>query len=254
MQTIRPYLLVLFLVIGSGQLWAQFNEERDNSGKVLLPTISYGYYIPQGDLSNRFGTLNELGLSLSLLTEKGFEFGIDGTFFFGREVKEDVLAALRGPDGSIIGNTRSIANVELRMRGFYTGLYLGKLFPLSKDYNKSGILTRLHVGLFQHKIRVQDDPESFVPQLDDEYKKGYDRLSNGLAIKEFIGYQFLSRNRLINFFAGIEMMQGFTQSRRDFNFDTRTMEDESRLDLTFGFRAGWTLPFYIGQNTEEIYY
>jgi hypothetical protein len=58
----------------------------------------------------------------------------------------------------------------------------------------------------------------------------------------------------LNFLAGFEFYQGFTQGRRSFNFDTRSRESEKRLDLLFGVRLGWTLPFYVGENADEIQY
>jgi hypothetical protein len=93
-----------------------------------------------------------------------------------------------------------------------------------------------------------------VPQLTGNYKKGYDRLTNGLAINEFIGYQMLSTNKRVNFYFGFEFTQGFTQSRRDFDFDTRSADTQKRFDSLMGIRAGWILPFYVGKGAAEIYY
>ena len=133
------------------------------------------------------------------------------------------------------------------------GALIGKLFSLSDVNPRSGIRFTISSGLLQHKIRIQDDPVRDVPQLSTEYRKGYDRLTNGLTFNEFIGYQMLSRNRRINFYAGLEFTQAFTKSRRDFNFDTMTAETENRVDLLYGFRVGWVLPFYFG-NAGDIYY
>jgi hypothetical protein len=110
------------------------------------------------------------------------------------------------------------------------------------------------MGLFQHKIRIQDDPQVVVSSLAGDYKKGYDRLTNGLAITEFIGYQHFAKNRLINFYAGIELTQGFTQNRRDYNFDTFERDDAKRFDGLVGFKLGWVLPFYLSDNPDEIFY
>ena len=252
------YYLLLFLALlfcSNTHLLAQVEYDSDtNSGGVLLAGLTYGGHIPGGDLADRFGKAFDLGLGIDYISKNNWIFGLEGLLLFGQEVKEDVLASLRTPDGGIIGNTRSYANVELRERGLYFGAVVGRLISLSSTNKRSGIRLTLGGGLLQHKIRIQDDPQSFVPQLDDEYKKGYDRLSNGLAFTEYIGYQLLSNNRLINFHAGFEFRQAFTKSRRDFNFDTRMKEEDNRLDLTFGFKVGWFLPFYIGQPTETIYY
>ena len=110
------------------------------------------------------------------------------------------------------------------------------------------------VGIFQHKIRVQEDPNSFVPIIAGEYKKGWDRLSNGLALRQFVGYQHLSLNGLVNFYAGFEFMQAFTQNRRVQDFKLMTKLDEKRFDLMYGIKVGWTLPFTVGVNANQIYY
>ena len=135
------------------------------------------------------------------------------------------------------------------------GAHVGKLIPVGFSNPRSGLRLTVSAGLLQHKIRIQDDPLSFVPHLDDDYKKGYDKLSNGLAFTEFVGYQLLSTNKRINFFAGFEFTQGFTMNRRAFDFDTRQQDTANRVDLNVGFRVGWVLPFYVGQRaSEEIYY
>ncbi|NUN99697.1 MAG: hypothetical protein HUU01_03670 [Saprospiraceae bacterium] len=228
-----------------------------NADNALLLHISYAVQMPGGDLSKRFGTNFDVGGGLEWMTAKGnWIIGIEGGYLFGSTVKTDVLANLRTPEGFIIGNDRSYADIQLRERGFHGTLLLGKLFSLpSPSVNaRTGIRVTLGGGFLQHKIRIQDDPSRSVPQLSEEYKKGYDRLSNGFLLTQFIGYQYLGADRRANFFAGIECSQGFTQSRRDFNFDTRSTDTAKRLDLLFGIRIGWTLPFYLNSNPDKIYY
>jgi hypothetical protein len=53
---------------------------------------------------------------------------------------------------------------------------------------------------------------------------------------------------------GLELTQAFTQSRRSYNFDTRSTDTESRQDFLTGFKIGWTLPLYLGENADEINY
>lgn len=98
-------------------------------------------------------------------------------------------------------------------------------------------------GLLQHKIRIETIGNT-VPQLDKEYKKGYDRLSNGLSLHEMIGYYHFGNKHLINFYAGFEFIQAFTENRRSYNFDEMKKDETKRVDLLFGIRAGWMLPVY----------
>ena len=107
-------------------------------------------------------------------------------------------------------------------------------------------------GLLRHWIRIQDDNSS-VTQLTGDYKKGYDRLTGGLALSQFIGWQSLAADRRSNWLIGLEFNEGFTNTLRDWDFNERRKLDESRLDIRIGLRVAWTLPFYQGKS-EEIYY
>ncbi|MEO1518295.1 MAG: hypothetical protein AAFV95_24975 [Bacteroidota bacterium] len=250
----RLFFLVVFCLGLSCWCTAQEQRVYDNDHPVLLATITGGVSWPGADMAKRFDRNLSVGLAPEWITKNNWIFGVDYQFHFGRFVREDVIANLRTPDGLIVGNTRSFAAIVLRQRGFYAGAHVAKLINLDPNSNRSGLRLGVGMGLLQHKIRIQDDPESFVPSLDETYKKGYDRLTNGLAFQQFVGYQLLSSNRLINFYLGFEFTQGFTQNRRSFNFDTRTADTAKRLDLLYAIKIGWSLPFYIGESGEEIFY
>lgn len=229
-------------------------QDRINDTDVLNLGFDYSFQVPGADLKDRFGSSTGLGGKLEYLFKNNLSLSVDGSFIFGRRVKEDPINSLRDSDSLFIGNNFSQANIFLRQRGFYMGFSVGKLFPILKNNKRSGIKVDLGVGLFQHKIRIQDDPESFVPIVAGEYKKGFDRLSNGLSLRQFIGYQHLANNRLINFYAGFEFIEAFTQNRRSINYDTMMVDETERFDLLTSFKIGWILPFYIGDKGEEIYY
>jgi len=229
------------------------NAQR-NLGTALLFNMNYATHIPAGDLSKRFGTNLYLGGGLEIMTSKNnYIFGLEGGVIFGNNVKEDVISTLRTPEGFIVAGLNGPVSVDLRERGMYLAALIGKLFPISEKNKRAGIRGTLGLGFLQHKVRIQDNSNS-APQINSEYRKGYDRLSNGLSLNQFIGYQVLSNNRRVNFIIGLEFTQAFTKSRRDFNFDTRSRDDSNRIDLLFGIRAGWTLPFYFGESLETIYY
>ncbi|PHN07611.1 hypothetical protein [Flavilitoribacter nigricans] len=250
----RYLTTIIFLIFFSGGLRAQVNEAR-NSGSALLLNFSYGLHLPGADLQERFGLNFSPGVEVSYITDqKNWILSLQSSFQFGSEVKNDVLAGLRTAEGFIIANDRAVADIQLRERGFYLGLGIGKLIGLSPKNYRSGIRLDLGVGLLQHQIRIQDDPVRTVAALTGDYRKGYDRLSNGPALRQFIGYQVLSLDKRANFFAGVELIQGFTRSRRDYDFASQQQDLSQRLDLLYGFRLGLTLPFYVGQSPDGIYY
>lgn len=224
-----------------------------NSGKVILLNFGYGPQIPIGELADRFGNNFAAEVSADFMTANNWTFGVQGQFLFGSEVKEDVLASLRTETGDIIGNDREPADIQLRQRGSYYGVRAGKLIGLSKNNDRTGIRINLGAGLLQHRIRIQDDPFRTVPQLTGEYAKGYDRLTNGLALHQFIGYQTIGKTNGVNLTIGFEFFEGFTQNRRSFDFDRQAADTEQRLDLLAGLRFSFSLPFYQG-NAEEIFY
>lgn len=224
-------------------------EER-NKGKAILLHLTFGVHLPVGDMADRFGPDGNFGIGLEYLTANNFILGADGYYLFGTKVNEDPLVILRTPEGDIIGNDRLLASVALRERGYYFGGLAGKLFTFNEK--RTGILLTFGAGLLRHWIRIQDDNSS-VTQLTGDYKKGYDRLTGGLALNQFIGWQNLAPNRRSNWLIGIEFNEGFTNTLRDWDFNDMRKLDDNRLDLRIGLRVAWTLPFYQGP-AEEIFY
>jgi hypothetical protein len=154
-----------------------------------------------------------------------------------------LLSNLLTSRGEILDEQGQIATMFIQERGFNVFLHGGKLFPIIGPNLNSGLLITAGVGLIQHKIRLEHQ-EAKITQLEGDYLKGYDRLTNGLSVNQFIGYYHLSNNRLINFYIGAQATEGFTQSRREWNLDTQTQDTAQRLDMLFGLRAGWILNLY----------
>lgn len=229
---------------------------QDFPSKLYHVSFEYGVHAPGADLKDRFGTNFQAGIHIERIQLKsGLLFGLSSHFLFGNVVKEDVLTNLRTSDGGIIGNDRLFATVVLRQRGLNTQAYIGKIFKVIDGHYSSGIKITIGAGVLQHKIRVQDDSRS-VTELTGEYLKGYDRLTNGLAINTFIGYQHIGKNRRINFIAGFDFVMAFTQSRRDFDFALMMADETRRTDMLSGFKVGWMLPIGAGaeRTPEEIIY
>lgn len=256
MRTNTKLMLCCFLVVCFGCRWAEPLEAQSapkREDAAILFQLGYGPQLPLGDLSDRFGSSWAFSGSLDwLLSERTLQLGLQTQYFFGTNVKEDVLSGLRTVDGFIIGNDRSPADIQQRMRGIYVGLRLSTMLHQS-DNRRTGILLRLGAGYLQHRIRIQDDPERTVNQLVGAYRQGYDQLSGGPAFYQFIGWQQLNPQGSVNFYIGLEAWQAFTQPLRDFNFSTLQATTGNRFDALLGIRLGWILPFYLS-NPDTIYY
>ena len=221
----------------------------------LSISATFGAQTPSGDLSARFGNNLAVGIGIEYIKiPSGWVFNIESTYIFGTTVKEDVLKLLRTADGNIINDLNAYADVSLRERGLYTGANVGKIFKLHDDGNRfGGIRLSVGGGWLYHKIRIQDNQDA-VPQLSGDYARGYDRFSAGVAVNQFIGYQMVSRDRTINFYIGLEAIEGFTKNQRGFNFDTGVRDDRKRIDVLYGIKAGWQLAIFTNQKAEEIEY
>jgi hypothetical protein len=249
----------LFSILLVSNLLQAQSRSKDNHGLALNLNIGLLGQLSGGDLKARFGNNNAFSLSAELMTERGnWIFGGEYSYLAGKTVKEDPLVHLYNiidPDqgNKIYGNDFQATSAFLRERGFWAGGYIGKLIPFNATHHRTGLRVTIGVGHLQHKIRLQDDTQS-ITQFENPYIKGYDRLTGGLYVSEFVGYQILSSNRRINFTIGFDFMQGFTKSMRDWDWDKKSKDTTAKRDYLNGLRMTWTLPFYIGENVEQIYY
>nr|MBS0038377.1 hypothetical protein [Saprospiraceae bacterium] len=235
--------LIQILVITLFTFTTSLSAQEDV--RALFFNIKYGFNIPGADLADRFGSHFNAGLDVEYFQGRNNLFyGLQGNFIFGTNVEEDVLASLRTSEGQIIGRDMSFALVEMRQRGVMFGGHIGKLFPFGSSEANSGLRLTLGGGMMIHQIAIKDDKNT-VNQVRNDYGKGYNRKTVGPYLHQFVGYQLLSEDRRINFRFGFTFHQGFTQSVRSVDFDTKMTDDRNRLDLMYGIELGWILPIFL---------
>ena len=239
----------IFLILVS-QVYGQNLEQNPSleNSTLLLPRLSYGLDIPLADFSTRFGSHFNLGIQVGYLTKRNFYIQLGYNYLFGNNVQEDVLSNLRTVEGGIIGRDMQFADIVLRMRGSQLSAQAGHLFPLGKQDHRKGILVTAGVGVLQHRVRIQDE-NAAVNQIVEPYGKGYDRLTEGISLHQSIGYLYLSADRMANFYFGMTMMEGFTSSVREYNYNQQLKDSQNRNDLSIGFQIGWIIPIYLSSTT-----
>ena len=231
------------------------SETKNESISTPLVGIHWGGNLPGADLLARYGFLNNLGFSAGYKLENQWYFGLDANFIFGNKVKTTGLFDhLIDDKGNITDINGDIANVLVFPRGFNANVSIGRLFPMSKTNENSGILVHGGVGSLLHHMRIETN-DQVVPQIELEYKRGYDRMTTGLNFHQFVGYSFLNNGGPLNFYAGIYFQQGLTYNRRSINFDQPDVpvSTSMRLDLQTGIRVGWYIPFY-SKKPKDFYY
>jgi hypothetical protein len=244
---------LLFVVICNISAKSQINP-KDSAFAIPLIFGNYAYQFPEGHLKQRFGSNSAIGAMFLYKTKKNWVLGIDGNFIFSQNVKElDLFSNIATSQGMLIQHNGMLATISFFQRGFLSSLKAGKIFPVFGPNKNSGIMVLGSGGLLQHKIRIHN-PGNQVPQIQGDYKKGYDRLTNGFAASGFLGYMYLSNNRLYNFFAGVEFVHAWTQSRRDIDFDTMIKDETKRRDILYGAKVGWIIPIYKKMPQRYYYY
>lgn len=228
---------------------------QTQSGWIIQAIV--GGSSPMGDLSKRFGNSGEVGAGLAYKTASGWLFGLDGTFIFGNKVKEDPLYNLRTSEGIIVTQDGTPSTLNLQQRGFKAPFVkVGKIFHRAygrRASANSGFLLQVGGGFLQHKIRYEKVSGGDVGQLSSQYQTGYNRLCNGFALSESVGYMSFSNRKGLNCYIGLELMQGFTQAKY-IDFDTRQKDPKNRLDGTISLKFIWLLPILQRDEQEEYYY
>lgn len=249
MQKIAILLTILVIPFFAA---AQKTASKDTVTQMLLIDFSFAPQLPAGDMSDRFGWNSNVGSGFSLKTKNNLLFNLSGYFLFGDQIEEnEILDNLRTQREAILGIDGKYAEIRLFERGYHIAAGIGKLYPWIGPNANSGVLFMLHAGFLQHKIKI-DAIGNTVPTLNEEYKKGYDRLSNGLAFTQSVRYMHIPHRSFFNFYAGLEITEGFTKNRRSYNFDTMTADEDSRLDILLGARFGIIIP--INRKAAEFYY
>ncbi len=210
-RLIKLVASLIFIVSWNHSGWAQSEEQDFGTGIYLGAT--YGVHWPGADLADRFGRNFALGGNLEVVKGQKWIFGLEGHFLFGNEVNENVAGGLVDDRGILINSAFSIADIDSKERGLHFLAKAGQIYDLWNEEHISGIKWSFGVGFLQHKIRLRDAQQA-VPYFEDDYVKGYDRLTNGFALTQFIGYQYLDQRGRLNFYLGGEVTEAFTKNRR----------------------------------------
>lgn len=247
-------IILLFLIVITVNAFGQRNVKDSIIGTPWVG-VHYGGNWTEGDLADRYGFLSHVGILAGYKTNKNWFFGMDANFIFGNQVR--VLGLFDGlvdSYGNISDINGDIAQVLVYARGFNANLSIGKVFPILSPNKNSGIFVHAGGGYLLHHIRIETQNQ-VVPELELDYKKGYDRLAIGANIHEFIGYSYMSNGGFLNFYGGFYAQQGFTKNQRTIFFDQpeTVVSTKQMTDIQFGFKVGWFIPFYKRQP-KNFYY
>lgn len=232
----------MFFLAVFPQVQAQNDTARKKPRTELRNSVLFGFsysrQAPVGELSKRFGGNSGLGVTAGYKLGRNFLLQAGVQVIFSGKVRENnVFDSMTGSTGYLIDMNGSYTDVHMYERGYNWHIDFGKIFPINKFEKNSGLLITAGGGFMQHKLKFTYS-RTLVPQLDNGYYKGYDRLTNGFMLRGFIGYQRIDPKGMLSFVCGVEILDGFTKNRREFNYDTRVKDDHLRHDMLIGARIG----------------
>ena len=239
------FLIVLLIPTSSFSQWSK----SDTAISRTWIGFEYGGNWTQADLAERYGFMNHIGLMTGFKTSKNWFYGLQSSFHFGNNVRlKGIFDHLVDSNGNITDVDGNIAAVVVYPRGFSINASIGKIFPVFGSNKNSGIFVHYGMGYLLHRMKIETN-EQVIPQIELDYKKGYDRLATGVNLHQFVGYNFMSSIGGYHFYGGFYAQEGFTKNRRTINFDEPDVpvSTELRLDVQVGFKLGWVIPIYKRQ-------
>ena len=247
----RRGLLIIAILVGF--VWGSKAQTiADTSMNIHLTSFHLSGQLPAGDMGKRYGTSLGVGGSYMYKTAKDWILMADVTFITGNTYKADsIFDNLKDEYGDFISIYGEVSEYKYYERGFYAAGGVGRLIPIFGPNPNSGLMVTVTGGILQYKTLIHQDG-SDIPGITGDYAVGYDRLSNGFALSEFVGYMHLDSNDPVNFYVGLEFTQAWTKNRRDWDYYLNGPELGLRHDYMFGLRFGWIFP--INKKATNTYY
>lgn len=205
-------------------------------------------------MAESYGYNLDLGLDVWYKTRNSWLIGGGGSFLFGDEVKRSagLFSLLESSNGQIFDLTGNYAGIKVFERGYTASVQLGHLWNALGHNPNSGLVVILGAGWIQHRTRIESG--SNVPQLSGDLLKGYDQLRMGPMLRQFVGYMHSGNARTINFMIGLDVVQGFTENVRVWDYSTNTPLEARAFDLLVGLKFTWFLPIYSDTGGGQYYY
>ena len=250
MQMRKLFFITLLLLTATLQSQpVQGPAPAPGSGSFLLLRVGGGFYLTGADLANGFPQFASLPTGLYYKSAKNLTLGVNHTPFWGNKVSyTNLFGDMLGPSGEILDQNGFPTIIRYYMRGNSTTLTAGKLFG-GKPGKPGQFEIALGAGFMQHYVKMQFDVGR-TPQLEGEYAKGYDRLTNGLQLVQHFRWHYLNPETM-SLFAGLDISQGLTRNRRSWNFGEYGPDNSLHFDFYAGLSAGIIIPLSLKSQAQD---
>ena len=261
------FFFIVFVFIISNEVFSQIEireKKTDSAGLFVILTPNFTYNIVLADLKKDFGNNLAIGTDIGVKMKNNWSIDFGFKYLFGGDVRPNVIDSIFRRlvcDGHFVANNGVASKeIELEFRGISFHLQCGKIIPVSKRWRNSGIWIKAGVGVTQHFINIKN-PENKVENLKNfkkdggpDYRKGYDRLTLGLTLYQFVGYAHINKRNAFCLYGGVEFSENFAHRQRDFDFSLMKKDDSKLFEAMIGFKIGWIIPLYKHEPNREFYY
>ena len=229
----------------------------DTAAPMIWLDAHLAYHFPLGNLRTMFKSNFAVGPGFTFKSKSNWTVGLHFDYMFGANMRDSAFfnGTLANDEGIVIDGNGLVSPGGILAEGRYWTVQadFGKIIPVDR-WKNSGIWLRIGGGYFSHRLRLDDYSNQF-PQLDGNYVKGYDRRSGGFALNQFVGYQFVRKNRMLNFYIGLEFHEIWTKPNRNYVFfEGPTDNMKAKFSGMIGLKAGWNIPLYERKTTTTFYY
>ena len=229
----------------------------DTAAPMIWLDAHFAYHFPLGDLRTMFKNNFAVGPGFTFKSASNWTVGFHFDYMFGANMRDSAFfnGTLANDQGIVIDGNGLVSQGGITAEGRYWTVQadFGKIIPVNR-WKNSGIWLRLGAGYFSHRLRLDDFGNQY-PQLEGNYAKGYDRRSGGFVLNQFVGYQFVRKNRMLNFYIGLEFHEMWTKPNRNYVFYEGPTDDmKAKFSGMVGFKAGWNIPLDERKTTTTFYY
>ncbi len=232
-------------------------SKTDSAALFVILAPNFTYNIVLADLRKDFGNNLAIGADLGIKLKSNWSIDFGFKYLFGGKVRSSVIDSVfqhLTTDGFFIASTGvATTELEVEFRGIAFHLQAGRIIPVTKRYQNSGIWIKLGLGVTQHFMNIKN-PENTVLSLTPEYKKGYDRLTLGFSLYQFVGYAHMNKRNLFCLYGGVEFTESFAKRQREYDFSLMGKDNSKLFEAMIGFKIGWIIPLYKHDPNTVFYY
>lgn len=245
-------ILILILIFKcSIQVDAQPADALNERRQFPFFQVQYSAGIGLNDLASpRYGLVNNLGPGFGFKFKNNVSIAVETNFTFGNMQRNNDLFPFVTPDSFLITREGNLDDPIPFLRG--VDVRFNTIIPIYsfKNTPNTSIAVQPSVGWGYYYVHYRvEDPRNVV-LLEDQYRKGIDKLRSGFQYQVMLLYDWHSNNNLRNFRLGFFYTSRFSKNQRSYSFDNYPVKEEYKDDQ-IGVRIDWNLPFVSSKVTSK---